>query len=86
MEEKKLDLSHRIAKVESSDSEVVITLENGVTMRINSNKGVLHAHFSGLSLAPDDRLIVAANAFYPNMPKLEFSNYFDMKYKSNKKP
>ncbi len=60
---------------------LVINLENGVTIYINSNPNSINMHFSGIDHTPEGHYLVAG-AFPndPNIPDVKLSNYLDITY------
>lgn len=68
---------HTIVKTEVINSGVTVTLANGVTVYLNSNKDYFHLSFSGTELP----MKATAFAHDDNVPSLEIANYVDIVYK-----
>ena len=71
---------HVIIKVESTASDVKITLASGVVMHISSNPNSFHCHFSGTK----GHIVATPFANHPGVTKLESANYMDLEYTKSK--
>ena len=72
-----------IVKTEVTNQEVVLILANGAVIHLSlvhlsPDKDYLHLHFSGI----DGGVSATSFAHNPNLPKMKFSNYVDIEYKS----
>jgi len=69
---------HAIVKTEVTGDNIRVTLANGVTFDVSSNKGYLHLHFSGTK----DHIVATPCHNYPDIaiPKMNLSNYLDLAY------
>jgi hypothetical protein len=73
--------NHTIVKTEVTLFGVTISLWNGVTVYLNSNKDHIHLSFSGTELP----VKVTPFAHSGNdLPSLEIANYVDIVYKPTK--
>ena len=64
-----------IETVVTADS-LIITLDNGVTIHLASNKNYLHLGFSGIK----DHVVATGFAHHNKAPNLVLANYVDLQY------
>lgn len=65
-----------IKKLQCTDDNVVITLENGVSISISTLPNRVNLHFDGV----EPSLAVSAIHSVPDAPKLQLANYLDIIY------
>ena len=66
-----------IKKLQYTDDNVMITLENGVSINISTSlPNRVNLHFDGI----EPSLAVSAIHSVPDVPKLQLANYLDIAY------